>query len=234
MRTIIIPTLNEEENIGRLIESIFEVIGTDDVSIIVVDDNSKDHTQSIVTGLGQRFRGVRLIVRKHVRGLGSAARLGASQAEKGPVVVMDADLSHDPKHLPAFFSCLGRGYDVVVGSRYVRGGRTEGWPGRRIAISKVATLVARLLFRLPVKDPMSGFVGCGSGPILAEGFRFADYKFLLEIMVTNRALRVTEVPIVFRDRMRGKSKLKGRTILLYLELVARLLFQKGKRRSWSP
>jgi len=229
MRTIIIPTLNEEDNIGRLIESIIEVAGTEGVSIIVVDDDSKDRTQSIVTGLGQRFRGVRLIVRKHVRGLGSAVRLGASQAEKGPVVVMDADLSHDPKHLPAFFSFLDRGFDVVVGSRYVPGGRTEGWPGRRIAISKVATLVARLLFRLPVKDPMSGFVGCRSGRILAEGFRFADYKFLLEIMVKNRALRVTEVPIVFRDRMRGKSKLKGRTILLYLELVARLLFQGGKR-----
>jgi len=234
MRTIVIPTLNEGDNIRRLIESIFEVIDSDEVSIIVVDDDSTDGTQTIVTELRKRFPSVRLLVRKRIRGLGSAVRFGASQAEKGSVVVMDADLSHDPRHLPAFFEQLDRGFDVVVGSRYVPGGRTEGWPGKRIAVSKVATLVARLLFRLPVRDPMSGFVGCRSGRILAEGFRFADYKFLLEMMVTNRSLHVTEVPIVFRDRMRGKSKLKGRTMLLYLELVARLLYQGVRHRRNSP
>jgi len=142
---------------------------------------------------------------------------------------MDADLSHNPKYLPSMFEELEHGFDVVVGSRYIPKGDIVGWLGSRIAISKVATAIARAVFRVPVSDPMSGFVGCRSGKLLEEGFDHADFKFLLEMLVKNRSLRVTEVPIVFHDRAKGTSKLDAITIVLFLGLLIRLLFTKGRR-----
>lgn len=229
MKTVIVPTLNEADNIGRLIESIFKTLGQDNVSVLVIDDDSTDGTQQIVAGLGSQYKNVRLVVRKNERGLGSAVRLGASLSGSDPVVVMDADFSHDPRFLPAIFTELGRGFDIVVGSRYAQGGMIVDWPGSRIAASKVATLIAKMIFRLPVRDPMSGFVGCRSGRLLSNGFRIADFKFLLEMMVRNPSLRVTETPIIFHDRTRGKSKLGSFTVLLYLGLVAELLFRRRGR-----
>ncbi|MGV9169908.1 MAG: polyprenol monophosphomannose synthase [Promethearchaeia archaeon] len=224
MKTVIVPTYNEEENIRQLIENIFQYLDEDDLEVIVVDDDSPDKTQEIVKGLAQRFEGVRLIVRKHERGLSSAVKRGAEEARDAPVVVMDADFSHDPRFLPAMFAELEKGYDVVVGSRYTPGGGVIGWPGSRIAVSKIATFLARTLLRMPVKDPVSGFVGCRSPKILARSIQHAEYKLLVEVLAKNRSLRVAEVPIVFRDRLRGESKLDEITILLYIQLVFRLLF----------
>ena len=236
--TIVVPTLNESGNIGRLIDRIYAHLDSQATAVIVVDDDSTDGTQDIVRTKSQTYPGVKLVVRSGLRGLGSAVRLGASYASDGPVIVMDADLSHDPSYAPDILSRLAAGYDLVVGSRYVKGGSTVGWPGSRIAVSKVATLIARLLFLLPVRDPMSGFVGCQSARVLTSGFERADYKFLLEILVRNRQLRVAEVPIIFRDRRRGKSKLGGGTIILYLALVSRLLlehvFSGSSDRQASP
>ena len=223
------PTLNEEDNIERLVRSIFRVLGAGDTHVLIVDDDSTDRTHEVVSELCNEFPGLHMIVRKGERGLGSAVRLGASHYRQSQVVVMDADLSHNPKYLPSMFDKLEQGFDVVVGSRYVPNGDIVGWPGSRIAISKVATAMARAVFRVPVSDPMSGFVGCRSGRLLEEGFDHADFKFLLEMLVKNRSLRVTEVPIVFRDRAKGTSKLGAITIALYIGLVLRLLFTKGRR-----
>jgi dolichol-phosphate mannosyltransferase len=230
MRTIIIPTLNEEENIGRLIHSIFHHLGTKRLEIIVVDDNSSDQTQKIVGDLAKQSNNLFLIVRKGERGLGSAVRLGASRAKDGPAVVIDADISHHPKFLPDIFNALEKGYDVVVGSRYVEGGMIVGWSGSRIAISKIATLLARLLFRVRIKDTMSGFVGVRTTRLLSTGFKYANYKFMLEMIVTDRSLSVFEVPIVFQDRTRGASKLDGRTIARFLLLIIRLLFNRTRSK----
>lgn len=228
MKTIIIPTLNEEENIEQVIRLIFKSFEGNDVSIIIVDDNSTDRTHEIVRSLQQEFRNLRLIVRTDIRGLGSAVRRGASEADPGPVIVMDADLSHHPRHIPLMLQKLEEGYDVVVGSRYTTGGNIVGWPGSRIALSKGATRIARLLLQVPVMDPMSGFVACKSGQLLAKSIEHADYKFLLEMLATNRRLRVTEVPIIFQNRIRGKSKLDEITMVLFLTLVFRL-FLLGNR-----
>ena len=229
MRTVIVPTLNEEENIERLVRSIFRVLGTKDIHVLIVDDDSTDRTHEVVSELCNEFPGLHMIVRKGERGLGSAVRLGASHYRQSQVVVMDADMSHNPKYLPSMFDKLEQGFDVVVGSRYIPKGDIVGWLGSRIAISKVATAMARAVFRVPVSDPMSGFVGCRSGRLLEEGFDHADFKFLLEMLVKNRSLRVTEVPIVFHDRAKGTSKLGAITIALYIGLVLRLLFTKGRR-----
>ena len=229
MRTVIVPTLNEEDNIERLVRLIFKTLGTRDTHVLIVDDDSTDRTHEVVSELCNEFSDLHMIVRKGERGLGSAVRLGASHFRENQIVVMDADLSHNPKYLPSMFEELERGFDVVVGSRYVPKGDIVGWLGSRIAISKVATAIARIVFRVPVSDPMSGFVGCKSGRLLEEGFDHADFKFLLEMLVKNRSLRVTEIPIVFQDRAKGTSKLGAMTIALYLGLVLRLLFTKGRR-----
>lgn len=225
LQTIIIPTLNEEQNIGRLIEMIDSVL-REHTSIIVVDDDSSDGTQRIVRESSKTLAGVQLIVRKGERGLSSAVRRGASEVESGYVVVMDADFSHHPRYLPLLIQKLHEGYDLAVGSRYVKGGTTQGWPLRRIIVSRIATLIARFLLSVNVSDPMSGYVACKSSSLLLKGIEHADYKFLLEMIVKNRHLRVAEVPITFRDRTRGKSKLKGGTIMLFLELVLRLFLRR--------
>ncbi len=228
MRTVIVPTLNEEDNIERLVRLIFTVLGTEGTHVLIVDDDSADRTHEVLSELCSEFLGLHMIVRKGERGLGSAVRLGASHFRESQVVVMDADLSHNPKYLPSMFEKLEQGFDVVVGSRYIPKGDIVGWLGSRVAISKVATAIARVVFRVPVSDPMSGFVGCRSGRLLEEGFDHADFKFLLEMLVKNRSLRVTEVPIVFHDRAKGTSKLGAFTIALYIGLVLRLLFTKGR------
>jgi len=222
MKTVIIPTLNEEQNIGKLIPLIFQNIGNEGVQVIVVDDNSTDGTHSVVQHLQSEYKGVKLLIRTKERGLSTAVRYGATHATEGAVVVMDADLSDNPRFLNSIFEKLDSGYDVVVGSRYVSGGGVEGWPASRIAISKIATMIGRVFLRIKIRDPMSGFVGVKSKDILAHGFVDANYKFLLEIIARNRRLRVAEVPIIFKDRQYGESKLGAKTILLYLTLVMKL------------
>ncbi len=226
MKTVIIPTLNEEENISKLISSIYHHLDVGDTTVIVVDDDSLDRTQEIIEAKSEEFRTLKLIVRKNEKGLSTAVRRGATEAPSGPVVTMDADFSHHPRFLPAMFSKLEEGYDIVVGSRYVQGGQIEGWPGSRIAVSKIATMLARVFLRVPVKDPMSGFVGVRAPHMLIDNIEYADYKFLIELLAKNRLAKVTEVPITFRDRMYGESKLGSTTILRYLFLVIRLLFEE--------
>jgi dolichol-phosphate mannosyltransferase len=223
MKTVIIPTLNEAENIGILVPLIIKHLGQNDVQIFIVDDNSSDGTHKVVRNLQSKYSGVKLFIRTKERGLSSAIRYGAKHVIDGPIVVMDADLSHNPRYLNSILDQLAKGYDVVVGSRYIDGGGCEGWPGQRIAMSRFATMIGRLLLRIKIHDPMSGFVGVKSKEILTDGFSDADYKFLVEILARHRNLRVTEVPIVFRDRTYGKSKLGAKTILLYLALVMKLV-----------
>jgi dolichol-phosphate mannosyltransferase len=228
MKTVIIPTLNEEENIGRLIRLIYEHMEDEGVSVVVVDDESTDGTREVVRDLGSEYD-VKLLVRRGCRGLASAVRHAAGVAGDGPVAVMDADLSHHPRYLPLLFEKIEEGYDVAVGSRYTGGNRIRGWPGHRVALSKGAVTIASALLGVRVTDPMSGFVAFKSSEILVSGIRRSDYKFLLEILATDETLRVTEVPIEFRDRSYGKSKLTGFTTLKYINQVLRHFVSPDKR-----
>ncbi|MFW9843613.1 MAG: polyprenol monophosphomannose synthase [Candidatus Thorarchaeota archaeon] len=227
---MIIPTLNEEENIGELIRSLFHHLGTEDIEILIVDDNSSDNTHSIVEQLMTKYENLSMIVRLHEKGLGGAVREGVSHIASGPVVVMDADFSHHPRYIPLIFEKLEAGYDVVVGSRHIEGGAIVGWTGDRIAMSLIATRLATLFFRIKTTDPMSGLMGCKSANLLASGFQSSGFKFLLELLVRNPNLKVADVPIVFHDRVRGSSKLGSETIFSFLLLIFRLLFTRRKNQ----
>ncbi|MFW9871346.1 MAG: polyprenol monophosphomannose synthase [Candidatus Thorarchaeota archaeon] len=233
MRTVIIPTLNEEENIERIIRSIFFFQERADISIIIVDDNSTDNTHQIVERLIDEYDELSMIVRIHEKGLGGAVREGASHIKSGPIIVMDADFSHHPRYLPTMFEKLDAGYDVVVGSRYSEGGRIIGWPGYRIVLSVIATRLVSILFRVKTKDPMSGLVGCRSAQLLMTGFQNDGFKFLLEILVRNSNIRVKDVPIVFLDRIHGRSKLGAKTILQFMILITKLLFRRKLLEGWK-
>jgi dolichol-phosphate mannosyltransferase len=226
MRAVIIPTLNEEENIGPLIHSLFHHLGKEEIVVVIVDDNSIDNTQVIIEQLMNEYANLSMIVRVDQRGLGGAVREGASYAPSGPIIVMDADFSHHPRYLPKIFEKLNAGYDVVVGSRYTDGGTIIGWTGFRITVSRIATRLATMLFRVGTTDPMSGLVGCRSAKLLMTGFQGNGFKFLLELLVKNPGLKVADVPIVFHDRLHGSSKLSAQIIIQFVTLLVRLLFIK--------
>jgi dolichol-phosphate mannosyltransferase len=230
MRTVIIPTLNEEENIESLIRSIFYHQGREEISVVIVDDNSTDRTQGIIERLMIEYENLSLIVRMHEKGLGSAVREGASHVSSGSIVVMDADFSHHPRYLPKIFEKLKADHDVVIGSRHIEGGRIIGWPGYRIVLSLIATRLVSILFRVETTDPMSGLVGCKSAQLLLTGFQDDGFKFLLEILVRNPTLRVIDIPIVFHDRIHGRSKLGSNTIIQFLILVVKLLLVRKPKR----
>ncbi len=215
MISVIVPTLNEEENIEPLVRQIM-LAAPDCVEIIIVDDGSTDGTRSRVRSLGSAFP-VCLVERDEpTLGLSGAVLAGARTARGGLLVVMDADLSHPPQEIPKLTEPLLAGRaDMVTGSRYVAGGTTPGWPLYRKVMSRVAAALAYPL--TGVHDSMGGFFAIPRATLLelapdaASGFKIA-----FEVIVRGRSgLRVLEVPIAFRDRKRGTSKMNLRVALVF-------------------
>ncbi len=227
--SVIVPTFREAENLAVLIPRLQQVFTDANVAgeVIVVDDNSPDDTVNVVQGLSQAYP-VRLIVRQHERGLSSAVIAGMRAAVGDVLLCMDADLSHPPEDVPRLFrqvtaNTSGRLSDFVIGSRYVPGGSTEsGWGLGRWLNSKVATWLAWPL--ASVRDPMAGFFALPREAFLraAEHLDPIGYKIGLELLVKTKAQTVTEVPIEFKNRLHGESKLSLREQLNYLRHLARL------------
>ena len=182
--SVIVPTYNEAENIKKLIPMIDSVLKDYDYEIIVVDDNSPDGTAEVAKKLAEQYP-VKVLIREKKKGLASAILYGFMNANGDVLGVIDADLQHPPELLGEMAKKIEDGYDIVIASRYVKGGGTEGWSFHRWLISKVAILLARPLTN--VKDPMSGCF-------------LLSYKPLLEILVKNSYSRVIEI---FSYRMRG-------------------------------
>jgi len=209
--SVIVPTLNEAENIDRLIGDVLAATSAlGQVEILVVDDGSTDGTrQRVMDWDGDpRARGaVRLVTRDGERGLATAVLAGAEVAHGEIVVVMDADLSHPALRVPDLVHPILDGTsDMTIGSRYVPGGSTPDWPALRRLCSRTAALLAWPM--VDIRDPMSGFFAVRRERLLEAGARAVGFKIGLEVLVrSGRSLRVTEVPIEFRDRTRGRSKL---------------------------
>ena len=205
--TILVPTLNEVDNIDVLVERILSATKDAGFSteIMFVDGGSKDGTQEAVIAW-QNKGPVRLAQSDGKGGLSGDILYGAAAAQTDVVVVMDADLSHPPEALPALIRPILAGtHDMAIGSRYVPGGQTPGWPWTRRITSKVATILAWPL--VSIRDPMSGFFAVRRERLLSLGKEATGFKIALELAARgDDSLRVLEVPITFIDRERGTSK----------------------------
>jgi glycosyltransferase involved in cell wall biosynthesis len=227
MRTlVVVPTHNEAENISELLDALDRYVA--DVDVLVVDDASNDATRDIVRRRVDEAGGrIRLIERDEKRGLGDAYVFAFNLAmEDGYDVVaeIDADLSHDPVVLPTMLDLAARGIDVVIGSRYVPGGTVVGWPRRRTWLSRWGNRYAAIALGLAINDATAGYRVYRTdtlrridlGGIRAEGYGF-------QIEMTYRAVTagcsIVEVPITFRDRVAGTSKMSSNIVVEAFLLV---------------
>ena len=224
---VVVPTYNEGENLTPLLRAVLAVAPEADV--LVVDDASPDGTGSLADALARETGRVRVLHRSGKQGLGTAYVAGFRYAlARGydRVVEMDADFSHRPADLPRLLAAAGAA-DVVVGSRNVPGGRIVGWSLLRHAISKGGSLYARLLLGLPLRDCTSGFKCFRREALEAldlDALKANGYAFQVEVnhACARAGLRFAEVPIVFPDRTRGRSKMSGRIALEAAWMVLRL------------
>ncbi len=225
---VVVPTYNEKENIEILLEDLLAL--PLDLSVIVVDDASPDGTGDLADQCAARSAGrVHVIHRAGKLGLGTAYIAGFHRALSlgaDRIMTMDADFSHHPKYIPAIIE-LTRECDMVIGSRYLEGGGTLNCTFGRRALSRSANLFAKITLGLRARDCTAGF-RCYRREVL-EGIDldsiFSDgYSFLIEMLyyVQRRGWQIGEVPIVFEDRLRGKSKISRIEILRALQTVLRL------------
>jgi dolichol-phosphate mannosyltransferase len=204
--SIIIPTLNEEENILPLVSEI-TACAVPFLEILFVDDHSTDTTRDKIRAVAGS-QPIRLIAQDGAGpGLAGAIMSGARAARGEILLVMDADLSHPPDRIKDLVAPLFAGTaDLVVGSRYVKGGSTPGWPVWRRIVSRTGAALAYPLTGL--HDSMCGFFAINRFRLLELAPRTSGFKIVFETMVRARGtLRVREIPIVFRERVRGKSKM---------------------------
>lgn len=212
--SIIVPTLNEVENVEPLTRQIM-ASGIEPLEIVFVDDGSTDGTGERVRALTAEFP-VRLVLRENpTLGLSGAVVAGVDAAAGDLIVVMDADLSHPPSRIPDLVKPLRAGtYDMVIGSRYVRGGTTPGWPLWRKIMSRAASACAYPLTR--VHDSMCGFFAIPRPLLLERAPAATGFKIVFEIIVhSGRRLRVKEIPIAFCDRAKGASKMTFRVAVVF-------------------
>jgi dolichol-phosphate mannosyltransferase len=215
---VIVPTYNELPNLPTLVAG---VLTHPDVRMLIVDDQSPDGTGQLADDLARRYPGrLDVMHRTGRRGLGRSYIDGITRAIKEPVDLvcqMDADLSHDPAHLPSLMAAAAHA-DVVIGSRYVPGGAIVNWPKRRRLLSRFANIYIRLVTQMAARDCTSGY-RCWRKEALAalplDRFFSDGYSFLVEMLfvASRRGCRVSEVPITFVERREGESKI-SRGVLL--------------------
>ncbi len=212
---IIIPTYNEGENIERLIHRIFEVVP--DTHILIVEDSSPDGTGDIVQQLQHNYEGKLFMeVRKGKLGLGTAYIHGfqwALERDYQYIFEMDADFSHDPDSLPDLLSaCRDEGYDMSIGSRYITGVNVVNWPMSRVLMSYYASVYVRIITGMPIRDTTAGFKCYTSKvlkKVLQEPLKFVGYAFQIEMKFRawKYGFTIKEIPIIFKDREAGESKI---------------------------
>jgi dolichol-phosphate mannosyltransferase len=219
---IVVPTYNERDRLNDLVERIFASYRTHgiDGEIVIVDDNSPDGTGALADELASRYR-VTVLHRAGKMGLGTAVIEGFAAASAPVVGVIDADLSHPPDLLPRMLAVMqSTSADVVIGSRYIPGGGTQGWGIGRLLMSRFACLLARIV--TPIRDATSGFFLMRRA--LARDVRISagGFKICLELLVRGRPASVVEVPYVFVGRTAGESKMNLKEALGYLKQLAEL------------
>jgi dolichol-phosphate mannosyltransferase len=233
---VIVPTYNERENLPVLVS---QLMAQPNVSVLVVDDQSPDGTGGVADALAREYAGrIEVMHRTGARGLGRSYIDGiltmlARPPDVDVICQMDADLSHDPRHLPALIAATDRA-DIVIGSRYVPGGDVVNWPKRRRMLSRFANSYIRLVTRLSARDCTSGY-RCWRRDALAaiqlRDFTSEGYSFLVEMLYAAAAarLRFAEVPITFVERRLGESKL-SKAVLIESAITPWRLIASSKPR----
>lgn len=228
--TVVSPTLNESENLPRLIRELEDVLAGIEFEIIIVDDDSPDRTWEVAEEIARQDSRVQVIRRQGPRSLGWSVINGFMAARGDIVACIDADLQHDPRILPRMVEELGRG-DLVVGSRYVPGGSVAEWRWTRRLESWLATKLAQWVIGIPISDPMSGYFLLRRNDFLHVHDRLngQGFKILLEIAANMPGAQICEIPYTFRNRVAGKTKLSRRVAFAYISQLWRLSrAKKGK------
>lgn len=216
---ITIPTYNEVDNVESLCELIFKNVPK--VQVCFIDDNSQDGTRDKIRALQKRFPGqIHMIERPGKLGLGTAYITAFKWALARPfkaIIEMDADHSHNPADLTRMIDLL-QSSDVVVGSRYVKGGGTQNWSPFRKLISRCGSIYGRAILGMPIRDFTGGFNGWQRRVLEAldlDGIRSEGYAFQIELKFRANQLgfKVTEMPIIFTERRAGKSKMSGNILV---------------------
>jgi dolichol-phosphate mannosyltransferase len=236
---IIIPTYNEKENIEEIIKKINQIVDPDKADILVVDDNSPDETFRVVERLMKDYKNIFLKKRSGKLGLASAyleVINHYTHTDKGKyeiIITMDADLSHDPKHIKQMLHELeSNDFDVVVGSRYIRGGGVKDFPLKRFLLSFLGNFYVRNILRTKIKDMASGFMALKTSSISIfdfKKFKAQGFAFLSELKYVFNFynLKIKEIPIIFTNRERGASKISNNIIFEGL-IMPWILFFKDK------
>jgi len=233
---VIVPTYDEKDNVRPLSRSILQADPC--VSVLFVDDNSPDGTGKIIDQLCAEDKRINVIHRPGKTGLGNAYVAGfrwALERDYDLVIGMDADFSHDPVEIPNFIKAMEE-CDVVVGSRYINGIRIINWPFSRLMLSKSASMYVRIITGIPVADPTSGYRGYRRKVLEEHNFESvmsSGYSFLVEMAheAWIQGFRIKEIPIIFRERETGYSKISMPVFMESVMMVWRLLFRCGLRRS---
>ena len=227
---VVIPTYNESENIPRLIPQVLEQ--ADGIEVLVVDDGSPDGTGDLVRRMGEKDPRVHLLERSAKMGLGTAYVAGFRYALAGNydfVFEMDADFSHNPNEIPAFLT-KAREADLVVGSRYTNGVRVLNWPMQRLLLSWTANVWTRFWTGLPLNDATGGFK-CYRIEVLKginlDSIRSNGYAFQIEMsyMAWRKGFTLGEIPIVFLDRLAGRSKMSKHIVYEAFFMLWKLRFR---------
>jgi dolichol-phosphate mannosyltransferase len=221
--TVVIPTYSERDNVAILVNRLRSVLTGVSWEVVFVDDDSPDGTAAEVLAIGQIDNRVRCIRRIGRRGLSGACLEGMLSSQARYVAVMDADLQHDETRLTPMLERIRQGdADLVVASRYMEGGSAASFTAGRARISRWSTVLARMLLKRDLTDPLSGYfmVRRESMERLAPALSSQGFKILLDIVATaGKDLRVAEVPSMFRQRLHGESKLDTQVAIDFLGLM---------------
>lgn len=231
---IAVPTYNELDNLQPLLEAVFNQLP--EAHVLVIDDGSPDGTGELADRLATANPRIEVMHRTSKNGLGEAYRAGLSWLLTKPdctaIVQMDCDFSHAPDDIAVLLERLDAGADLVIGSRYVEGGSTPGWSSRRRFVSRGGSLFARTVLGLPLRDLTGGFKAWRRDFLAAlgtEGSYANGYGFQIEMTwrASQLGATIVEVPITFRERIAGASKMSGGIVGEAALMVLRLRFRPG-------